>query len=92
MIPRNNITIKMVMTIPATLANAYVLGRFSCLSLAKGSVDSVSKKMIQHSHVMYRPCCASRLARLAISDRNSQRHKVKSIVVKKIEIESVLYK
>src|SRR5215471_21182728 len=92
MMPRKRITTNIVITIPATRTKAYFFGRPSCLNLANGNVASVSKKIIQQTQVMYSACLPSSPARLAMSDLNIQRQRVKIIVVKKIEKDKVLYK
>src|SRR6187551_3409113 len=86
----NNIISAIFTTIPATRTNAYFLGRPSCLSFAKGSVASVSKKMIQHIHVTYCGCLLSPAAS-AIVGRKKRRIAVNKMVVMKRESESVLY-
>jgi hypothetical protein len=89
MTPRNKMTTTMFITIPATLTKAYFLGLPSCLSLANGSVASVSKNMIQHIHDTY--CgCLSKPAALAMLPLNNYRIAVKIKVVNQRERDKVL--
>src|SRR5215218_4186264 len=89
--PRKRMTTRMFTTIPATLTKAYLRGRPSCLSLAKGSVESVSKNMIQHIQATY--CgCLSRPAASAIGALNNQREAVNKRVEINSERERVLYR
>src|SRR5829696_124949 len=91
MTPRKRTTTKMFTTIPVILTKAYFFGRFSCRSLAKGRVDSVSKNMIQHIHDMY-VGCLSRPAASAKGALKNQRQNVNKMVVTRMERDNVLYK
>ena len=85
-----NTTTNTFTTIPATLTKAYFLGLPSCLSLAKGKVASVSKKIIPVSHTKYSGCVGIRVA-VANEWLNNNKMAENKMVELRMETFSVLY-